>query len=155
MKVRYDKEYDVAYIYIAGQVKYAGTYSIDFDIHLDLDPDGRLLGIEVLDATRRLDLTHPFLVTRDDKIPSGWPQLREELQRRMDVGLPVILGSKKDNARILDVGEDRVVLSSDSLPEKTLTVTAAELEPDACSSQTENDFVRALRILGQYPGAFS
>ena len=104
---------------------------------------------------RRLDLTHPFLVTRDDKIPSGWPQLREELQRRMDVGLPVILSSKNDNARILDVGEDRVVFSSDSLSGQTLTVTAAELERDTCNEKPEDNFIRALRILGQYPGAFS
>lgn len=154
MKVRYDPKYDIAYIYIAGQVKYAGTHSLDFDIHLDLDPDGRLLGIEVLDATRRLDLAYPFLVTRDDKIPAGWPQLREELRRRMDVGLPVILGSNKDKGRILDVAEDRVVLSADSLSGQTFTVTASELERGTFSSQPEKDFVRALRVLGQYPGTF-
>ena len=110
--------------------------------------------LRFLDATRRLDLTHPFLVTRDDKIPSGWPQLHEELRRRMDVGLPVIFGSKKDKGRILDVAEDHVVLSSDLLSGQTLTVTAAELESDTCSSQSGKDFVRALRILGQYPGTF-
>ena len=154
MKVRYDQKYDIAYIYIAGQVKYAGTYSLDFDIHLDLDPDGRLLGIEVLDATKRLDLAHPFLVTRDDKIPVGWPQLREELRRRMDVGLPIIFGPGQDKGRILDVGEDHVVLSSESLSGQTFTVTATELERGTCSNQADTDFVGALRILGQYPGTF-
>ena len=151
MKIRYDPTYDIAYIYVAGQVKYAGTYSLDFDIHLDLDPDGRLLGIEVLDATRRLDLAYPFLVTRDDKIPAGWPQLQEELRRRMDVGLPIIFGSKKDTGRILEVGKDHVVLSADSLSGQTFTVSAAELEDRGCSSQKDEDFLKALRTLGQYP----
>lgn len=154
MKIRYDPKYDIAYIYVAGQVKYAGTYSLDFDIHLDLDPDGRLLGIEVLDASRRLDLAYPFLVTGDDKIPAGWPQLREELRRRMDVGLPIVFGPKKDKGRILDVGKDHVVLSADSLSGQTFTVSAAELEGDACSNQQDMGFLTALRILGQYPKSF-
>ena len=154
MKVRYDPKYDIAYIHVAGQVKYAGTYSLDFDIHLDLDPDGRLLGIEVLDATRRLDLAYPFLVTRDDKIPVGWPQLQEELRRRMDVGLPIIFGPKKDTGRIVDVGKDHVVLSADSLSGQTFTVSAAELEGGVRTNQRDGDFLTALRMLGQYPESF-
>ena len=90
MKVKYAPEYDIAYIYIAGEVKYVGTHSLDLDIHRDLDDEGRLLGIEVLDATRRLDLDRPFLVTMDDNCPSGWPKLKEGLLRRQDVGLPCI-----------------------------------------------------------------
>ena len=154
MKIRYDQKHDTAYIYIAGQVKFAGTYSLDFDIHLDLDPDGRLLGIEVMDATRRLDLAYPFLVTRDDKIPVGWPQLQEELQRRMDVGLPIIFGTEQNTGRILDVGENHIVLSSDSLSGQTFTVTASELERGACTNQGCTDFIKALRVLGQYPETF-
>ena len=47
-----------------------------------------------------------------------------------------------------------MVLSADSLLGQTFTVTASELERDAFSNQPEKDFIKALRILGQYPGTF-
>ncbi len=60
MRVRYDSTVDAAYIYLAtsiapGAVK--NTYVCDpaevhGDIHLDFDASGRLVGIEVLDASR-------------------------------------------------------------------------------------------------------
>jgi uncharacterized protein YuzE len=62
MKLRYDSSVDAAYIYIEGDIKPGGaakTYVCDPDevnghIHLDFDAEGRLLGIEVLDASKRL-----------------------------------------------------------------------------------------------------
>lgn len=59
MKIEYDREVDAAYIYIADSVgdgSVARTYAcdpseIDGQINLDFDADGRLLGIEVLDAS--------------------------------------------------------------------------------------------------------
>lgn len=158
MKVSYDQKYDIAYIYIAGQVKYAGTHSLDFDIHLDLDPDGRLLGIEILDATRRLDLAYPFMVTRDDKIPTGWPQLREELRRRMGVGLPIITESKHAKNWITDVGDDYVVLRPDkSESSQDCKIKASDLENDDLDHHRKNadaDIIKTLWLLGQYPVAF-
>ena len=154
MKVRYDQKYDIAYIRIAGQVKYAGTYSLDFDIHLDLDPDGRLLGIEVLDATKRLDLAYPFLVTRDDGYRPGWPKLQEELRRRMEVGLPVITEPNRIKNWITDVGDDYVVLRPDN-PQHSLAceIKAADLENDGLehsSKGSDLEMIKALRRLGQY-----
>lgn len=61
MKITYDSEADAAYIYLApiepGGV--AKTYACDpgevgGTINLDFDADGRLLGIEVLDASGKL-----------------------------------------------------------------------------------------------------
>jgi uncharacterized protein YuzE len=61
MKITYDRETDAAYIYLVpianGGV--AQTYPCDPAevngmINLDFDSDGRLLGIEVLDASRKL-----------------------------------------------------------------------------------------------------
>ena len=61
MRITYDEETDAAYIYLvpiaAGGV--AQTYPCDPSevngmINLDFDREGRLLGIEVLDASRKL-----------------------------------------------------------------------------------------------------
>jgi uncharacterized protein YuzE len=61
LRVEYDRSADAAYIYLteigAGQV--ASTYPCDpsqvrGQINLDFDADGRLLGIEVLDASKFL-----------------------------------------------------------------------------------------------------
>ena len=156
MKVKYEPEHDIAYIYIAGEVKYVGTHSLDFDIHLDLDHEGRLLGIEVLDATRRLDLERPFMVTLDDKCPSGWPKLQEELRRRMEVGLPVITPPSRHRNWIRDVGEDYVVLQRDkSSSGRIRKIEASDLE--SCDADHPRKtgklrLIQALRQLGQYPG---
>ena len=159
MKVEYEPEYDIAYIHIAGEVKFVGTHSLDLDIHLDLDADGRLLGIEVLDATRRLDLERPFLVTMDDKCPSGWPKLKEELRRRKDVGLPVISQPSRLKNWIKDVGEDYVVLQKNQPPNDRSSIMKAEELENYDTNQLRKTgkvrLVRALRQLGQYPGTIN
>jgi len=62
MRVSYDQSTDTAYIYLTGEIEAGGvakTYAcdpleIDGQIHLDFDLEGRLVGIEVLDASKRL-----------------------------------------------------------------------------------------------------
>lgn len=61
MKVRYDPEADAAYIQLANVIEVQGvakTYLCDPAeagmINLDFDRDGRLIGIEVMDASKRL-----------------------------------------------------------------------------------------------------
>ena len=62
MKIRYDTFADAAYIYLVDEIKPGGaarTYPCDPDkvdgqINLDFDKDGRLVGIEVLDASKKL-----------------------------------------------------------------------------------------------------
>ncbi len=62
MKVTYDPKSDAAYIYLATRIEPGGvksTYACDpaetgAEINLDFDSDGRLIGIEVLGASRKL-----------------------------------------------------------------------------------------------------
>jgi uncharacterized protein YuzE len=62
MKIRYDRSADAAYIEIAGEIGIGGvarTYlcdprEVEGMINLDFDADGRLVGIEVMDASKRL-----------------------------------------------------------------------------------------------------
>ena len=56
MKVTIDNEADAAYIYFkeiaSGEVK--NTISLNDAINVDLDSEGKILGIEILDATENL-----------------------------------------------------------------------------------------------------
>ena len=61
MKIKYDKKIDAAYIYlIEGEFKVDFTYSCDpseinTEINLDFDSTGRLIGIEIQNASSKLD----------------------------------------------------------------------------------------------------
>ena len=62
MRIEYDPQSDAAYIYFESQIGAGGvdkTYAcdpsaVDGQIHLDFDAQGRLLGIEILDASEFL-----------------------------------------------------------------------------------------------------
>lgn len=62
MRIRYDSSSDAAYIEIGGEIGLGGvasTYMCDPRevrgmINLDFDEAGRLVGIEVMDASKRL-----------------------------------------------------------------------------------------------------
>jgi uncharacterized protein YuzE len=51
VRIEYDPERDLLYIYFASpEVKAAETVTVTPGVHADFDREGRLLGIEVLDA---------------------------------------------------------------------------------------------------------
>ncbi len=56
MKITLDKEADAAYVYLKdiapGEVK--KTISLNDSINIDLDSEGKTLGIEILNATKNL-----------------------------------------------------------------------------------------------------
>ena len=56
MKITFDKEADAAYIYFKeiGEGEVSQTICLNDSINVDLDKDGRTLGIEILDATHNL-----------------------------------------------------------------------------------------------------
>jgi YD repeat-containing protein len=51
MKIEYDRQVDALYIELAG-AKVARTEEAGDAIHLDFDADGRLIGVEILDASK-------------------------------------------------------------------------------------------------------
>ncbi|MEK6760418.1 MAG: DUF2283 domain-containing protein [Nanoarchaeota archaeon] len=59
MKIEMDKESDAAYIYFKdispGEV--AKTISLNDSINVDLDEDGKTIGIEILDASKNLPVS--------------------------------------------------------------------------------------------------
>ncbi|MBU2458922.1 MAG: DUF2283 domain-containing protein [Nanoarchaeota archaeon] len=57
MKIEYDKEADAGYIYLVDEIKEgeaAKTIELDPNIILDFEKNGKLLGIEVLNASKVL-----------------------------------------------------------------------------------------------------
>ena len=67
MKIEYDKEIDALYIRL--QEKYvARTVEITEGINIDFDHNGRLVGIEVLDATERYELSDIFNISTENLI---------------------------------------------------------------------------------------
>ena len=70
LRVSFDREVNAAYIGLqlrdSVQPSVATTVPVDDDIILDFDDEGRLIGIEVLAATKRL---HPALL--DDAVDFG------------------------------------------------------------------------------------
>ena len=58
MKISYDSTVDALYIKFIPGHHALETRQIDEDINLDFDSSDRLVGIEVLDASRRMDLNH-------------------------------------------------------------------------------------------------
>jgi uncharacterized protein YuzE len=59
MKIEYDREVDAVYIYL--QIKEAHqTVEVMEGINVDLDEQGRLIGVEILDATKKYALSDIF-----------------------------------------------------------------------------------------------
>ena len=65
MKIEYDNQVNA--IYIRLQEKYvARTVEIEDGLNIDLDENGKLIGLEVLDATERYALTDLFNISTEN-----------------------------------------------------------------------------------------
>lgn len=58
MNITFDKEADAAYIYFKeiAEGEVASTISLNESVNIDLDANGKTLGIEILDASKNLPL---------------------------------------------------------------------------------------------------
>ena len=67
MKIEYDREVDALYIRL--QEKHVSrTVEIVEGLNLDLDENEKLIGLEVLDATKRYPLTDVFNISTENLI---------------------------------------------------------------------------------------
>ena len=73
MRIEYDKEVDALYIQLR-DVSPADTMDIEEGVTVDLDKDGHIIGIEILDASERLGLESLLNVSIEnmplEKVPS-------------------------------------------------------------------------------------
>lgn len=67
MRIEYDREIDALYIRL--QQKYvARTVEIEEGLNLDLDENGKLIGLEILDATDRYPLADIFNISTENLV---------------------------------------------------------------------------------------
>jgi len=67
VRIFYDTTYDVLYIKFADTVEKVTSKSVDVDITLDFDKDGKIAGIEIPDASQHVHLTNLLPVHIDKK----------------------------------------------------------------------------------------
>ena len=78
MRIEYDREVDALYIRL--QEKYvARTIEVEEGLNLDLDDNGKLIGLEVLDATERYSLADIFNISTENLILGEKPIKEERL----------------------------------------------------------------------------
>lgn len=67
MKIEYDKEVDALYIRIQDKTV-AQTKEIEDGLNIDLDENGKLIGIEILDATERYSKSDIFNISTENLV---------------------------------------------------------------------------------------
>jgi uncharacterized protein YuzE len=78
MKITYDPRYNIAYLRLEEKTAEVETIHVSEELNVDLTPDGKIYGIELLDATRQLKgLAGGRLVVEN-----------EETGEKVEVGLP-------------------------------------------------------------------
>ena len=65
MQIHYDAKSDLLYLRLDDREQKTRNRRVSEDIVLDLGEDDRIVGIEILDASRRLDLKNLLPVTQD------------------------------------------------------------------------------------------
>ncbi|MBM3709562.1 MAG: DUF2283 domain-containing protein, partial [Actinobacteria bacterium] len=61
MEISYDKKYNIAYIKIQEKTSKVKTITLSDEVNLDISPDGKIYGIELLNANDQLK-------TRDNEL---------------------------------------------------------------------------------------
>ena len=77
MEISYDKKYNIAYIKIQEKTSKVETITLSDEVNIDISPDGKIYGIELLNATNQLKPQDNELIFTDTatgkktKIPIG------------------------------------------------------------------------------------
>lgn len=131
MRITYSAEVDVAYIYLTDERGSVDTVVVDpdrLDIMLDFDFSERLVGVEVLDASERLDLKH--LRQHIDKVDGPvfrWFHLTWELESLLKKELPIEATETHGKVWVKEVSQNTVKVRLDNTGE-IREVTRRELE---------------------------
>ena len=84
MKIYYDREVDALYIKLTN-LKPDGVIEIEEGVNLDTTEDGKIVGIEILDASQKMDLktilNYSLAISKKD-LPYLLANSRNKLQRK-------------------------------------------------------------------------
>ena len=70
MKITYDKEVDAAYLRLSDE-KPTGVVEISEGVNLDVTEDGKIVGIEILDAAKKFPLQTLFSCEYEPEVDIG------------------------------------------------------------------------------------
>lgn len=131
MRITYDSVADAAYIYLVEKRNHMESIlveSVDFWLVVDLDPDHRLEGIEVLDASERLDLKHlrPHIDKLDGPV-FRWFHLARKTEDLLKKESPISATDKHGKAWVEEVGRNAIKVRFDATGE-IRKVSREELE---------------------------
>jgi len=70
MKISYDREVDAAYIRLS-DLQPSGVVEVAEGINIDVTEENQIVGIEILDATKKLSLESLFTCQYDSKLLLG------------------------------------------------------------------------------------
>ena len=121
MRITYDSVADASYIYLTAERKHLETITVEpfgFDLMVDVDEDQRLQGIEVLDASERLDLR--FLRPYIDKLDGPvfrWFHLAWELDKLLKSEFPIKGNDSHGKAWVIEIGRDTLAVRLDDTGE--------------------------------------
>jgi uncharacterized protein YuzE len=73
MKIYYDQEVDAAYLQLSEETS-TGVIEVDEGVNLDVTDDGKIVGIEILDATKKFPLQSLFTCEYEPKLMAGGVQ---------------------------------------------------------------------------------
>ncbi len=163
MYITYDRQVDAVYIKLIPGKHRITTVNVDEDIALNLDEQDRLVGIEVLDASKRLDLQYLLPVevyessTSNSTSEGGsaklsestWSNLKRELEWRKEAVVPVKTRVQGRKNSVKEIHNDSVVLEREVSGNK-VTVTRADIEVfnvQKLKSQRKSAITRALKEL--------
>ena len=131
MRITYDSVADASYIYLTDDRKHLETITVEpfgFDLMLDVDEDQRLQGIEVLDASTRLDLR--YLRPHIDKLDGPvfrWFHFTWQMENLLKKGHPIEGSETHEKAWVKEVGRNIIKIGFDGT-EEIREVTRKELE---------------------------
>ena len=143
MKITYDAEADAVYIYLSDNVQLPETREIEENINMDFNEHNQLVGIEILAASERLNLS--FLIPFVKRLDAEWAGLQKELEKRKRTGELVETSENESKYLVEEVGFTYVRLKSQNT--KTVkTVTAMQL----MRSSPDQPLLKVLRKIGSY-----
>lgn len=143
MKITYDAETDAAYIYLSDSAYLPETREIEEDINMDFNEHGQLVGIEILAASERLNLS--FLMPFVERLDAEWAGLQKELEKRKHTGQLVEMSENESKYIVEEIGFTYVKLKSrDTKAVKTVMAT------QLMRSSPDQPLLKALRRIGSY-----
>lgn len=63
MKITYDPTYNIAYIQLREKSTEIETIKISDELNIDISPDGKIYGLELMNANEQLGITDTSIIT--------------------------------------------------------------------------------------------